>query len=532
MARTIVSTLIAAAAKGDLLQIKKILRDKAVADKCFCAERGSSLLYTAARLGHADIARFLICEIGADVNVDNANDDGSRPLHGACYGGHAAIAQLLLEHGAVADHANKFGETALHNATSPAGDVSAADKRACVALFAATKKARTEPAPAAAAPSSLQGKTLVFTGTLVMPRAAAKKMAADAGAKVTTAVSGKTDYLVTGPLKTESLLQAKAKGVAVIDEATFVAMAGGAAAPVAPAAVAVAAAPVVAPPVVPAVQAPVVPDANVDVGDDGGGADGSGAGVGDSGGATEPPELPPSPLCIQIQTAMRNQDPPASIAALAASGATNIDLWECLFTIACGAVAKPASKQKRWTEYCKVILDAGFDPTFLRGKISKGQHRKHPLWVREENPDIIRMLVAHGIQSPQDPYGNGMTFVHTQILMDKPLNMGAYLDALSQSPEDRKTHQPPLLYACRVASVKCAEELLRRGCDVNKVYQGSRGIDWLVRPYSGWSKKREELVRIIVAHKLDLTMLDKDGKRAVDNIRGKNEIVKALLTPK
>lgn len=44
----------------------------------------------------------------------------------------------------------------------------------------------------------LYGKTVVFTGELHMPRAGAAQMAADVGAVVKTAVSGKTDFLVVG----------------------------------------------------------------------------------------------------------------------------------------------------------------------------------------------------------------------------------------------------------------------------------------------------------------------------------------------
>lgn len=44
----------------------------------------------------------------------------------------------------------------------------------------------------------LYGKRIVFTGTLSIERREAMQMAVDAGAKVTSAVSGKTDYLVVG----------------------------------------------------------------------------------------------------------------------------------------------------------------------------------------------------------------------------------------------------------------------------------------------------------------------------------------------
>lgn len=46
---------------------------------------------------------------------------------------------------------------------------------------------------------SLDGKTIVFTGTLTTKRAEATRQAREAGATVTGSVSGKTDILIAGP---------------------------------------------------------------------------------------------------------------------------------------------------------------------------------------------------------------------------------------------------------------------------------------------------------------------------------------------
>ena len=102
------------------------------------------------------------------------------------------------------------------------------------------RKADASPAPAAAkgkkAKASVDGKLIVFTGTLAMKRADAKKMAEDAGAKVSGSLSGKTDILVAGDKAGSKVAAAKAKGVAVWDEAQFVAACSGGAAPAAAAA--------------------------------------------------------------------------------------------------------------------------------------------------------------------------------------------------------------------------------------------------------------------------------------------------------
>lgn len=86
----------------------------------------------------------------------------------------------------------------------------------------------------------LFGKSIVFTGELSMPRSAAMQIAVNAGAKVKTAVSKKTDYLVVGMQFTELVgedgMSSKEEKAAeinrlgtghieVIDEATFLSLA-------------------------------------------------------------------------------------------------------------------------------------------------------------------------------------------------------------------------------------------------------------------------------------------------------------------
>lgn len=76
--------------------------------------------------------------------------------------------------------------------------------------------------------SVFNGKTVVLTGTLrTMKRNEAKKLLEAAGAKVTGSVSKKTDVVVAGEDAGSKLTKARELGIRVIDEDTFIKMAGG-----------------------------------------------------------------------------------------------------------------------------------------------------------------------------------------------------------------------------------------------------------------------------------------------------------------
>ena len=81
----------------------------------------------------------------------------------------------------------------------------------------------------------MDGKVVVFTGTLQEKRAIAKKMAENAGATVAASVSGKTDILIVGADAGSKVAAAEAKGVVIWDEAQFVAACKGPASVPAPA---------------------------------------------------------------------------------------------------------------------------------------------------------------------------------------------------------------------------------------------------------------------------------------------------------
>ena len=81
-----------------------------------------------------------------------------------------------------------------------------------------------EEAAAAAAPSHFSGKTVVITGTLSSySRDEAAALVERLGGKTTSSVSKKTDLLIAGEKAGSKLAKAQALGVAVLDEAAFIA---------------------------------------------------------------------------------------------------------------------------------------------------------------------------------------------------------------------------------------------------------------------------------------------------------------------
>ena len=82
-------------------------------------------------------------------------------------------------------------------------------------------------APAQRVASPLAGKTIVFTGGLeTMSRSEAKARAEALGANVASSVSSKTDYVVIGADAGSKATRAAALGVATLDEAAWLELAG------------------------------------------------------------------------------------------------------------------------------------------------------------------------------------------------------------------------------------------------------------------------------------------------------------------
>lgn len=79
-------------------------------------EHGRTLLYIASKSGFYDTCNLLL-QKGAYVN--EAQRDGSTPLHGAAFFGHELIVGLLLQHGAKSDIRNKWGNTAIYESATP-----------------------------------------------------------------------------------------------------------------------------------------------------------------------------------------------------------------------------------------------------------------------------------------------------------------------------------------------------------------------------------------------------------------------------
>jgi DNA ligase (NAD+) len=107
-----------------------------------------------------------------------------------------------------------------------------AENRALIERLQAGGVEILAPSSRASASGPLAGKTLVFTGTLSsIGRAEAKHMAESAGAKVSSSISSKTDFLVVGADAGSKAKKAAELGVELMTESEFIARCGRAAPP-------------------------------------------------------------------------------------------------------------------------------------------------------------------------------------------------------------------------------------------------------------------------------------------------------------
>eukprot|EP01012_Entosiphon_sulcatum_P048594 TRINITY_DN6708_c0_g2_i2.p1 TRINITY_DN6708_c0_g2~~TRINITY_DN6708_c0_g2_i2.p1 ORF type:complete len:470 (+),score=89.07 TRINITY_DN6708_c0_g2_i2:455-1864(+) len=136
--------------RGDLEAVKSFVSANPQNINDLSADRGCSLLYTASRAGHVEIVRFLV-DSGASLDRQN-KENASTPLHGAAFGGHWQVVDILLSKGAQMLK-NSFGDTPLEdcdNSEAPPKDV-----KKCKDLLIAGPKVAPPPA-AAATPAPVQ----------------------------------------------------------------------------------------------------------------------------------------------------------------------------------------------------------------------------------------------------------------------------------------------------------------------------------------------------------------------------------------
>ena len=107
------TALHAAAARGDVRQLRAILDDEAtLTDVDLTAPDGTTALHAAASMGHADAVGFLISQ---GAGTEATGQDGATALMRAAAMGHLSAVTALLDGGASADTAHPFAlSTALH----------------------------------------------------------------------------------------------------------------------------------------------------------------------------------------------------------------------------------------------------------------------------------------------------------------------------------------------------------------------------------------------------------------------------------
>ncbi len=100
------------------------------------------------------------------------------------------------------------------------------NRRMIERLLSAGVSLKRENKPANVEAGFFEGKTVVFTGSISIPRSAAKKMVEDAGGIVGSSVSKKTDFVVVGEDPGSKLEKAREFGIRILSENEFIALTG------------------------------------------------------------------------------------------------------------------------------------------------------------------------------------------------------------------------------------------------------------------------------------------------------------------
>ena len=105
-----------AAAVGNLSRVRELIEKDLAQANAFSPD-GFPVVALAAFLGNLEIVQYLAAH-GADINAAATNGSGYNALTGAVTGGHVAVAQWLLEHGANANYRYPAGYSLLLTAAA------------------------------------------------------------------------------------------------------------------------------------------------------------------------------------------------------------------------------------------------------------------------------------------------------------------------------------------------------------------------------------------------------------------------------
>jgi ankyrin repeat protein len=105
-----------AAAMGNLARVQELVEKNHASANSFSPD-AFPVVALAAFLGHRDVVEYLAAQ-GADINIAATNGSGYNALTGAVTGGHTAVVQWLLEHGADANYRYSGGFSPLLTAAA------------------------------------------------------------------------------------------------------------------------------------------------------------------------------------------------------------------------------------------------------------------------------------------------------------------------------------------------------------------------------------------------------------------------------